>query len=45
MDAQEISKFIGVEEATEMGHMKQTQQVIKSTTIKSRRGQPADITQ
>ena len=45
MDAQAIIKFIGVEEATKMGQMKQTQQGIKSTTIKSRRGQPAKITQ
>ena len=45
MDAQAISKFIGVEEATDMGHMKQTQQGIKSTTIKSRCGRPANITQ
>ena len=28
-----------------MGHMKQTQQGIKSTTIKPRRGRPANITQ
>ena len=45
MDAQAISKCIGVEEWTEMGHMKQTQQGTKSTTMKSRRGQPANITQ
>ena len=34
MDAQAISTLIGVEEATKMGHMKQKQQGIKSTTIK-----------
>ena len=45
MDAQAIIKFIGVEEATHMGHMKQTQQGIKSTTIKSRCGRLAKITQ
>ena len=45
MDAQGISKFIGVEEANDMGNMKHTQQGIKSTTIKSRRGRPAKITQ
>ena len=45
MDAQEISKFIGVEEATKMCHMKQTQQGTKSTTMKSRRGQPSMIKQ
>ena len=45
MDSQAIRKCIGVEEATEMGHMKQTQQGIKSTTIKSRRVRPAKITQ
>ena len=45
MNAQAISKFIGVEELTEMGHMKQTQQDTKSTTMKSRRGIPAKITQ
>ena len=45
MDAQAISKFIGVEESTDMGHMKQTQQVTNSTSIKSRRGRPAKMTQ
>ena len=45
MDAQEISKCIGVEEATNMGHMKKTQQGIKSTTIKSGRGRPSKIKQ
>ena len=45
MDTQAIRKAIGVEEATKMGHMKQTQQGIKSTTIKSRHGRPAKITQ
>ena len=45
MDAQAIRKFIEVEESTEMGHMKQTQQGTKSTTMKSRRGRPANITQ
>ena len=45
MDAQAISKFIGVEDATEMGHMKQIQQGTKSTTMKSRRGRPAKLIQ
>ena len=45
MDAQAISKFIGVEESTDMGHMKQTKQGTKSTTIKSRRRRPANISQ
>ena len=45
MDAQTISKLFGAEEAIEMGHMKQIQQGMKSTTIKSRRGRPAKITQ
>ena len=45
MDAKAIRRYIGVEEATEMGHMKQTQQGIKPTTKKSRRGQPAKVTQ
>ena len=45
MDAQAISRFIGVEEATEMVHMKQTQQGTKSTTMKSKSGQPVKITQ
>ena len=35
-----ISKFIGIEEATEMGHMRQTQQGKGSTTTKSKRGRP-----
>ena len=45
MDAQEISKCIGVEEATDMGHIKQTHQGINSTTIKSILERPAKITQ
>ena len=45
MYAQAISKFIGVESLTEMCHMKQIQQGTKSTTMKSRRGQPAKLTQ
>ena len=45
MDAQEIGKFIGVEDATNMGHMKQIQQVTKSTTMKTRRRQPANLIQ
>ena len=33
MDAQAISKFIGVEESTEMVHMKKIQRGTKSTTM------------
>ncbi len=40
MDATSIRKYINVEEATEMGHMKQIQQGIRSTTTKSNRGRP-----
>ena len=35
-----IRKHIGIEDATEMGHMKQVQQGVRSTTTKSRRGRP-----
>ena len=35
-----IRKYIGVEYATEMGHMKQIQSGVKSTTKKSNRGRP-----
>ena len=45
MDAQAIRKFIGVEESTNMGHMKQIQQGTKSTTMKSRRRLQAKMTQ
>ena len=45
MDARSISKFIGIEESTKMGHMKQIQQGTKSTTMKSGRGRPAKLTQ
>ena len=38
--ADAISKFIGIEEATEMGHMRQVQQGKGSTTTKSKRGRP-----
>ena len=34
-NAKSISKFIGVKDATEMGHLKQIQNEVKSTTIKS----------
>ena len=39
-NAKAISKFIGVEEATEMGHMRQLQKGKGSTTTKSKRGRP-----
>ena len=45
MDAQAISKFIFVEDVTDMAHMKHIQQGTKSTTMKSRRGQPAKLVQ
>ena len=35
-----IRKYIGVEVATECGHMKQIQQDTRSTTMKSKRGRP-----
>ena len=44
MDAQAISKFIGVEESTDMGHLKQIQQGNKSTTMKSSHGKQAKLT-
>ena len=34
-NAKSISKFIGVEDTTEMGHLRQTQKGVKSTSIKS----------
>ena len=40
-----ISKFIAIKDATEMGHMKQLQQGVRSTSTKSRRGRPAALTQ
>ena len=43
-NAKSISKFIGVEDATEMGHLKQIQKGVKSTTIKSNRGRPKSST-
>ena len=39
-NAKAISKFIGVEEATEMGHMRQLQKGKGSTTTKSKGGRP-----
>ena len=41
MTAVSISKFIAVEDATEMGHMKQIQQGVWSTSRKSNRGRPS----
>ena len=41
LQAEGISKFIGVETATEMGHMKQRQKGVQSTTTKSNRGRPS----
>ena len=43
--ASAIIKFIVIEDATEMGHMKQLQQGVRSTSTKSRRGRPAALTQ
>ena len=43
LDATAIRKFIAVEDATEMGHMKQVQQGVRSTTTNSNRGRPAKI--
>ena len=45
LDATAIRKFIAVEDATEMGHMKQIQQGIRSTKTKSNRGRPAKLKQ
>jgi hypothetical protein len=45
LDATAIRKFIAVEDATEMGHMKQSQQGVRSTTTKSNRGRPAKLIQ
>ena len=39
-NAKAITKFIGVEDATEMGHMRQVHKGVKSTTTKSNRGRP-----
>jgi hypothetical protein len=41
LDATAIRKYIAVEDATEMGHMKQIQKGVRSTTTKSKRGRPA----
>ena len=38
LTADDINKFINIEIATEMGHMKQKQKGVKSTTAKSNRG-------
>jgi hypothetical protein len=38
LTAPSISKFIAIEDATEMGHMKQVQQGVRSTSRKSNRG-------
>ena len=40
LDASAIRKYIGVEYATEMGHMKQLQSGVRSTHKKSNRGRP-----
>ena len=45
LTASAISKFTAIEDATEMGHMKQLQQGVQSTLTKSRRGRPAALTQ
>ena len=44
-DAATISKYIDVDDATEMGHMKQTQQGARSTSTTSNRGRPKKATQ
>ena len=41
LNPEAISKFIGVETATEMGHMKQVQKGVRSTTTQSNRGRQA----
>ena len=41
MTVPSISKFIAIEDATEMGHMKQIQQGARSTSRKSNRGRPS----
>ena len=45
LTASAIRKFIAIKDATEMGHMKQLQQGVRSTSTKSRRGRPAALTQ
>ena len=45
LKAEKISKYVAVEDATEMGKMKQKQQGTNSTTNKSRRGRPSSQTQ
>ena len=45
LNAEAISKYIDVKDETEMGHMKQIQQGVRSTTTKSRRGRPAKLIQ
>ena len=45
LTASDISKFIVIKDATEMGHMKQLQQGVRSTSTKSSRGRPAALTQ
>ena len=40
-----ISKYVSVEDATDMGHMKQKHQGTQSTTDRSRRGRPSQHTQ
>ena len=42
LTATAIRKYIGIEVATELGHMKQIQQGTRSTTTKSRRGRPTN---
>ena len=45
MNAEAIRKYTSVEDATEMGHMKQIQQGVRSTTTKSRRDRPTKLKQ
>ena len=40
LNAKDIQKYIGIEYATEMGHMKQTQKGVRSTHNTSNRGRP-----
>ena len=45
LTASAINKFITIEDATEMGHMKQLQQGVRSKLTKSRRGRLPALTQ
>ena len=45
LNAETISKYIPVEDPTEIGHIQQIQQGVKSTTTKLRRGRPTKLIQ